>query len=111
MDERAGECQNRPLNCFRSHRSALPPCQNLNATSVPFFFFFLAPAKALRGLQRRDRPGVAQQVSPVRPSLRRVLPGAGPLLRLGRTDVLALRPRVQKVPNSEYQAAQRLSGV
>lgn len=80
-------------------------CQNLNVTSVCVRSCrFPATAKALCGLQRRDSPGVAQQVSPVRPSLRRVLPGAGPLLRLGRTDVLAVHPGIQKVQNSPCPA-------
>lgn len=88
------------LNCFPTYRSTSPPAKkSLNVTSVCACVFPIT-AKALRGLQRGHRPGVAQQVSPVRPGLRRVLPGAGPLLRLGRTDVLAVHPGVQKVPNS-----------
>lgn len=109
MDDAAEKRQNKPLNCFHAYRCTSPLARQPEWNPCACVFSAVSPlaATALRGLQRGDCPGVAQQVSPVRPGLRRVLPGAGPLLRLGRHRVLQILSHGQEVPTARSHARRR----
>lgn len=54
-------------------------------------------ATAICGFKWRDSPAVTQQMPPVWPRLRWMLPGAGPLLCLGWTNMLTIHPCFQEV--------------
>ena len=69
---------------------------NLRLT-IWFLFVLVATATAVRVLRRRADPGVLAPLWGVRPGLLRLLPGPGPLLRLGRGDLLGLHPLHQEV--------------
>lgn len=77
-----------------------PSSISLSACHQLTFELFTFAATAVRQLRVRALAGLAAPLPGLRLRLRRLLPGQGPVLRLGRPQLLPLLPHGQKVAQS-----------